>query len=196
MQKRGQAAKNAIVDAAADAFREEGYRAASMDAIAQKAGVSKATVYAHFESKDTLFQATVRRFVTPILKLLPGADPVEDVRAELIHFAETFSEILLTPEKADWDRMMVATSKQFPKLARSYFEAGPQKALNRLAKFLKAQEEAGNISVPDPEFSAEMFCGMLFGTRILRNLILSESPPTDPTRVHRSVDAFLKVHAK
>ena len=194
MQKRGEAVKKAIVDAAARAFREKGYRSASVDFIATGAGVSKATVYAHFRNKEELFKATVLDFVTPLLQLLPPARPVEDVREELIRVAGAFSLALLSSEKVEWDRMMVSTAKQFPNLAATYFEAGPQRAMTGIAKFLQIQHENGKLHVPDPEFSAEMFCGMLFGTRILRNLISPQQTSLDLDKVHRSVDAFLKVH--
>ena len=49
----------AILDAAGALFLDEGYPAVSMDAVARRAGVSKATLYAHFESKEALFAAIV-----------------------------------------------------------------------------------------------------------------------------------------
>jgi AcrR family transcriptional regulator len=50
-----------IIDAASRLFLEHGYAATSMDVVAQQAGVSKATVYALFESKDNLFAAMIER---------------------------------------------------------------------------------------------------------------------------------------
>ena len=44
-----------ILDAARRLFLEHGYAVTSMDVVAQLAGVSKATVYARFESKEQLF---------------------------------------------------------------------------------------------------------------------------------------------
>lgn len=195
MQKRGEAVKKVIVEAASQLFREDGFRAASVDTIARRAGVSKATVYSHFKNKEGLFKATVTDFVTPILARLPEPKPVEDVRTELIKFAEAISQVLMTPEKVEWDRMMVGTAKKFPELARDYFEAGPQQAFGRVAEFLKAQEKAGTLTVPDPDFSAEMLCGMLFGSRLMRNLIAAQPSPPDRIRLHKTVDAFLKVHS-
>lgn len=194
MQKRGPAVKKALLDAAARSYRARGYQATSVDAIAKEAGVSKATLYAHFGNKEGLFRATVRDFVTPLLRLLPQAAPVDDLRAELISFAQQFSTILMTPEKVAWDRMMVATAKQFPALAQDYFSAGPQRALEQLAQFLKAQHKAGGLEVPDPEFSAEMLCGMLFGARMMRNLISPAVSAPDQSRIERTIDAFIKVH--
>lgn len=45
----------AILDAAIDTFRQQGYELTSMDQIAATANVSKRTVYNHFPSKEKLF---------------------------------------------------------------------------------------------------------------------------------------------
>src|SRR5271163_2591236 len=51
----------AILAAAERAFLASGFGAVTMDAIARGAGVSKATVYAHFTGKEELFGAIVAR---------------------------------------------------------------------------------------------------------------------------------------
>ena len=48
-----------VLDAATALFMAQGYGAVSMDAIARAAGVSKATLYAHFSSKDQLFATII-----------------------------------------------------------------------------------------------------------------------------------------
>ncbi|MFI0980184.1 TetR/AcrR family transcriptional regulator [Streptomyces sp. NPDC021093] len=50
-----------MVDAAVQSFARFGYRAASMDQIAEVAGVSKPLVYLYLNSKDELFTACIRR---------------------------------------------------------------------------------------------------------------------------------------
>ena len=50
----------AILEAAKVLFPARGYDGVSMDAIAQAAGVSKLTVYSHFQDKDTLFVEAVK----------------------------------------------------------------------------------------------------------------------------------------
>src|SRR5689334_21258020 len=49
----------AILEAAKNVFSEQGYELATMDDIAERAGTTKRTVYAHFENKETLFAAMV-----------------------------------------------------------------------------------------------------------------------------------------
>ncbi len=51
--------RHAVLDAAATLFMAQGYGAVSMDSIAREAGVSKATLYAHFTSKDRLFATII-----------------------------------------------------------------------------------------------------------------------------------------
>jgi AcrR family transcriptional regulator len=52
-----------MLDAAVAAFARNGYQAASMDEIAEAAGVSKPLVYLYLKSKEELFMACVRREV-------------------------------------------------------------------------------------------------------------------------------------
>jgi AcrR family transcriptional regulator len=54
---------DAILDAAIDLFIESGFETVSMDAIAQRAGVAKGTLYYHFKSKEGIVDAIVERFV-------------------------------------------------------------------------------------------------------------------------------------
>ncbi|MGK5551426.1 TetR family transcriptional regulator [Actinomadura kijaniata] len=61
-----------ILDAAGELFAEHGYRATSMQAIAQKVGITKAALYYHFASKDEI----LRNLTLPVL------DELEAVLAE------------------------------------------------------------------------------------------------------------------
>jgi len=61
-----------IIDAASKLFYGEGIRAVSVDAVAEKAGVTKRTLYYHFESKDELVAAYLEARDQPNLKLMAG----------------------------------------------------------------------------------------------------------------------------
>lgn len=61
-----------IIEAASKLFYGEGIRAVSVDAVAQKAGVTKRTLYYHFESKDELVAAYLEARDQPNLKLMAG----------------------------------------------------------------------------------------------------------------------------
>lgn len=61
--------RDRIVSAAAKLFYAEGIRAVSVDAVAEAAGVTKRTLYYHFESKDELVAAYLEERDQPNLKL-------------------------------------------------------------------------------------------------------------------------------
>jgi len=62
---------DAILDAAYDVFSTKGYHSATVDDIAQQAGVSKGTCYQYFSGKEEIFVATMERTLD---KLLAEAD--------------------------------------------------------------------------------------------------------------------------
>jgi AcrR family transcriptional regulator len=87
-----------IVASAARLFYNEGIRAASVDAIAEKAGVTKKTLYYHFRSKDELIAAYLESRDQPTLDLYarwleetPGsaADKVRGLFAEFARATDT-----------------------------------------------------------------------------------------------------------
>jgi len=54
-----------ILDVALEAFARDGYAATRIDDIAQRAGLSKGGVYAHFKSKEEIFEALLSRTLAP-----------------------------------------------------------------------------------------------------------------------------------
>lgn len=55
MKKKTETKSQAIVDIAAEVFREMGFQRASMSEICRRVGGSKATIYSYFPSKELLF---------------------------------------------------------------------------------------------------------------------------------------------
>ncbi|WP_282610507.1 TetR/AcrR family transcriptional regulator [Pelagibius sp. Alg239-R121] len=69
MPRDASVTKNRILDAANHLFYGEGIRAVSVDAIAERAGLTKRTLYYHFKSKDELITAYLESRDQPNLKL-------------------------------------------------------------------------------------------------------------------------------
>lgn len=65
-----------MMDAAVQTFGQRGYRAASMDEIAELAGVSKPLVYLYLNSKEELFTACIRREAEALIAAVQaGVEP-------------------------------------------------------------------------------------------------------------------------
>lgn len=69
MAKNDAPTRKRIIDAAGKLFHSEGIRAASVDAVAEKAGLTKRTLYYHFRSKDELIAAYLETRDQPNLAL-------------------------------------------------------------------------------------------------------------------------------
>src|SRR5579859_3846502 len=126
-----------ILDAATALFMEQGYGATSMDAIARKAQVSKATLYAHFAGKEELFAAIIAGACARHASALThpeGAD--RDIGDGLRRFARNFLATLLSPNAAAVYRIVIGEGPRFPELGRIFYESGPRLTLDRLAAFL------------------------------------------------------------
>ncbi|MDG4857316.1 TetR/AcrR family transcriptional regulator [Streptomyces sp. T-3] len=86
-----------MMDAAVRTFGQRGYRAASMDEIAELAGVSKPLVYLYLNSKEELFTACIRREAAALVEAVRGGitpgEPADQqlwagLRAFFMHTAE------------------------------------------------------------------------------------------------------------
>eukprot|EP01035_Chromulina_nebulosa_P011284 gene11284-15106_t len=115
-----------VLDAAGDLFMAQGYGAVSMEAVARAAGVSKATLYAHFASKDALFASIVAEACernTLVADNFPT--DVEDIEAALVAIGGRVLRFLLQPRTLAIYRVAVAESARFPELGRAFWAAGP-----------------------------------------------------------------------
>lgn len=188
-----------VLDAAAAVFLEQGFGAASMDAVAQAAGVSKATVYAHFAGKDALFAAIIERACLRHAEILSGGDTDQtDVEAVLHSVGSNFLGLLLTPQTLAIFRVVVAESARFPSLGRIFFESGPRRVLERLEGYIRFAASHGRLSVEDPHRAAEHFLGLLKGELHLKMVLgINEevSEQAFAATVDAAVSTFLRAYA-
>ena len=70
-----------ILDGARQVFLLNGYAGASIDQIINQSGVSKGSIYHHFDSKDALFRALIAAEAERIARVLPNIDPDDPDRA-------------------------------------------------------------------------------------------------------------------
>ncbi len=77
--------REAILEAALDVFSAQGFRGATLDQIAEAAGLSKPNLLYYFPSKDaihrSLLTGLLETWLDPLKAMDPGGDPVEEVLA-------------------------------------------------------------------------------------------------------------------
>ena len=189
----------AILDAAMRLFPARGYDGVSMDSIAQAAGVSKLTVYNHFEDKESLFSAAVS---TCCEQMLPNQvfQPPDDLplRDALVSIGRGFIDLVMDERAVTLHRMMIAQAGQDRRLTELFFAAGPRRTLDAMEAFLRHAEQIGQLRVPHAAHAAEHFFCLLKGIRHLRVLVgLCPLPQADERRAHVAevVDLFLRAYA-
>ena len=182
-----------LIQAAVEVFREEGYRA-SIDRIVARAGVVKQTLYNHFRCKNDLFREAVQFAGQDFVNLLE--EDGRPLREHLIAFATVLRARLIGTEGISWCRIMEVEASRFPELAQSFFEQGPGRALDRLAKVLERAMFRNELRTDDPVFAAEMLLSMLTGFDRTRRLfgapMLSED--AEQARVARIVDCYIAAY--
>jgi TetR/AcrR family transcriptional repressor of mexJK operon len=188
----------AIEKAAASVFLRDGFAGASMDAIAREAGVSKATLYSHFQGKDDLFGAIVRNNCQQMLvdiesSVAAGLGP----RELLLAVGLKFLKKMMSDEVMAVYRILVSEAPRFPALGRAVQNAGPGPSCNGLADYFRDQTAAGGLAVADADVAADQFFGAVLGGIHFRRLIGVDKPASQAeikSRVETAVDAFLIAH--
>lgn len=190
--------REAILEAARRQFLAQGYDA-SLEAVAADAQVSRQTIYNLYGGKDELFVAVLANRAEQLTAPLATASDAVGPRAVLTELARRFGDAILSAESVQFQRAVIACAQRFPKLAKSFYEAGPAKTLTRLANYLEAETRRGRMAVTDPTLAAEQFMGMLKGNMHTR-LMFCEDVKIAPEEVERRIDycveAFLKAHGR
>ncbi|MBI3452573.1 MAG: TetR/AcrR family transcriptional regulator [Rhodospirillales bacterium] len=187
---------DSVLDAGARVFLEQGFGAASMDAIAARAGVSKATIYSHFTNKHALFgeivscrcQETMPTIGAAMLGDLPPGEALTQIGRQ-------FLDMLLSPNALPLYRVVLSEAPRFPELGRIFYASGPDRIAAALAEYLARQTAAGTLDIADPRLAAEQFFGMVMGQvhlRVLLGITAEPPPPAERKRVVASaVGIFL-----
>ena len=151
-----------ILDAASHLFLSLGYGATSIEAVARRARISKRTFYHRFDDKPELFVAVVHRIID---RLRPPADmPLleGDLQQILERLAGLILRAVLTPQAIALNRMVIAESARFPKLAAAVTERGvSEEAIRFMAGTLDREVRAGNLALDNPMFAAQQFLYMI-----------------------------------
>ncbi len=159
-----------ILEGARQEFLSQGFAGATVDRIAANAGVSKATIYSHFQGKEGLFKAIVEQLAQQRFQVFEvpkeqSADPRKFLRNLSLHFLEEKSE---DQEFRAFQRMLIGESERFPYISKTFIEAFIQPALQWLTTYLS---ENPLVVVKDPEAVARVFFGALVHFALVQELL-------------------------
>jgi hypothetical protein len=115
--------------------------------------------------------------------------------AELHAFAWRYAETVLKPEFLSLARLIISEAQRFPEVGRAYQEAGPDRLLAALMRYLEHQRRAGRLEFEDADLAAEDLWSLILSGPRNRALHVPDDIP-DSAAVARTIDNGLKVFLK
>jgi TetR/AcrR family transcriptional regulator, mexJK operon transcriptional repressor len=186
---RASAKREQILAGARRVFLRDGFAAASTDAIASEAKVSKRTLYVYYPSKEVLFADVMRkltienpqtRALESIEEMSPGDE--EGLRGDLLELARKIVATMMQPDYLALLRTTIADTHRFPELGGIFRATVPERAMRSFAVFIEKCRERGVVGPGvDGDAAARMFVGPLLTYAILDGLF-AEGPSRLPTR--------------
>lgn len=136
-----------ITAAAMDEFAANGYDATRVEAVARRAGVSKGLLYLYFKTKEELFKAVVRSFVSPKLAALKKAvDAADGSAADFLRGPFlTFARELPRSRARHLLRLLIAEGHKHPDLTRWYWENVVSEGLGALSTLIERGVASGEL---------------------------------------------------
>ena len=146
-QRRKEDRPAEITEAALAAFAEKGYTATRVDDVAKRAGVSKGLLYLYFKTKEDLFKAVIRSFLSPRIDALISnieeteLSAEEFLRGPFLAFARSLPE---SPAKI-LVRLMIAEGPKHPDLIAWYWDNVVSRALAALRSLTERGVDNGEF---------------------------------------------------
>jgi AcrR family transcriptional regulator len=181
---RSAQAHEKVLKAALALVAEHGIEGASMDAIARLSGVSKATVYKHWASKEELCLEAICH--------LSGAMPAfasGDARGDIVDFLRHLARVQ-KPETLGriWPRV-IGYAASNPAFAKAWREHSMEPRRAELTRLLQQAISQGELR---RDIDLDLAMDLLIGPVMHRRFMNTTVPAKVPERV---VDAFWRAHA-
>ncbi|MCM1963943.1 TetR/AcrR family transcriptional regulator [Acinetobacter pittii] len=155
-----------ILQAAKAIFLKSGYHGTSMNQIAQEAGVTKLTVYNHFQDKVNLFICAITETCEETLCTKQfDLDTSADFYQTLFIVCSRALQIIYSPEALKLDHVLLELAAEQNPLALQFFEASHTRMENQLAEFFQKAAQLGFIQADDPIYQTELLLTLLLGVR-------------------------------
>lgn len=184
-----------ILQAAKAIFLKSGYHGTSMNQIAQEAGVTKLTVYNHFQDKANLFICAIQQTCEETLNTKQfELDASADFYQALFTVCSRALQIIYSPEALKLEHVLFELAAEQSPLAEQFFNASHTRLQNQLAAFFQQAAELGFIQADDPTYQTELLLTLLLGVRHHKVLLRIIAVPTAQELeqiIHDAITLFL-----
>jgi len=137
-----------IVEAAFVEFSRNGYATTTLEQIAERAGVTKGTIYVYFDNKEHLFISMVHEAMKATLDTIKDMfERHEGSTADLLRaqFSFIYEHIVEDERRREVARMLIAEASRFPELADRYHREVQSPCQDLLQKTIQRGIDRGEI---------------------------------------------------
>jgi AcrR family transcriptional regulator len=198
MRTKTETRKQAILDAAAEVFKETGFERATMSEICARLGYSKATLYSYFPSKQDLFIEVISLAAEEGFQATHQAldNQKSDIRQALEIFGQRLLAFLYSPQLQTVRRLVVAEAGRSD-LGKRCFELGPQRSGVEIGNFLQHAIDAGKLRSANTHIAAMHLKALLEAEWIehfMCQTLEAPSPKDIAASVKRAVEVFMAAY--
>ena len=167
-------AKKKIIDAAYSIFYKKGYHGSTMDDIANEVGVSKASLYSYFKSKEDILQTATNQTLTESFNhFFEDYDSLEPLEKIYINMLNLLGVLHLNFE--------ITALSSHNESIRAVNKDTYKKKLEKLTHFIELQQNIGNIQKDVDAFTIAQLLNAIY-LDIAMQLIIG----IETTKVHES----------
>lgn len=182
---RSQKARRAVLDAARTIIEKSGYEAATIEAIAERAGVAKTTIYRSWPNRAALVVDLLMEMAQDAVPMPSGPDPLGAMRTEMRGIARAADHLmgrLLTS--------LVSEAQRDPEIRAALLDGLFHPRTQATAKMVRKAQESGALRKDIPAHVAvDLLVGPLFYRMLVRHQPLTD---TFVSQVFRVVTAGLE----
>jgi len=146
-QRRKEDRPAEITEAAMEAFAEQGFAATKVEDVARRAGVSKGLLYLYFKTKEDLFKAVIRSFVSPKIDALTNT--VENTQLSAEEFLRgpflTIARSIPNSPARILARLLISEGPKHPDLVGWYWENVVSRGLAALRSIIRKGVDDGDF---------------------------------------------------
>lgn len=170
----------AVMDATRALLAERGFAHTTVEAIASRAGVGKATIYRRWPTREALLLAVTTADLPNI-----EAPDTGDLRQDLLLVFTQLAEQLRTGVPASYIGDLIGESTRNPAM-RADFDALVELRRSLCAAMVAQAKKRGDLRKSvDPDMVLDLISGALFYRKLFRD------EPADAAYVKRAIDAVL-----
>ena len=158
-----------IIEAALEVFGECGLAKSRLQDIANRAGVSKGTIYLYFPNKEELFREMIRQTCVAAIaageQATAGGTPTE----QLCTAMREYWKFVRSSEFSTIYRLVLGELHQFPDLAKFYADEVVARLQKMLGGIIRRGVESGEFRDIDPMVAARMLMALTVMNAIWRD---------------------------